>query len=61
MTLALFDVDGNRIENSATPQGVDGVVMTFICSVSAAVRVALVVLSIGLAAGIYLGALVTQG
>jgi ABC-type phosphate transport system permease subunit len=61
VTLALVDVDGNRIGSSATPHGVGGVVMTFICSVSVAVRMALVVLSIGVMAGIYFGALLAQG
>jgi len=35
--------------------------MTFICSVSGAVRAALVVLVIGVVAGIYLGVLLAQG
>jgi hypothetical protein len=61
VTLGLFDVDGNRLGYSATPHGLDQVVMTFICSVSGAVRVALVVLAIGVVMGIYLGVLLAQG
>jgi hypothetical protein len=41
--------------------GWDQVVMTFICSVSGAVRVALIVLVIGVVLGLYLGVLLGQG
>jgi hypothetical protein len=61
VTLVLVDVDGERLGCSAAPHGLDQVVMTFICSVSGAVRVALVVLAIGVVMGVYLGVLLAQG